>query len=149
MKKMYVMINYIKGIVILTILFLSSGSICSSQENYQNNTGYLSNIKAIAAGGGHSLALDNNGTVWAWGYNGYGQLGNGSSGASHPVPVQVKNLNNIKAIAAGYNHLLALDNNGTVWAWGYNEYGQLGNGTNSLAPQPVPVQVTAGVGQKL
>ena len=92
------MINYIKGIVILTILFLSSGSICSSQENYQNNTGYLSNIKAIAAGGGHSLALDNN---------------------------------------------------GTVWAWGDNEYGQLGNGTNSLAPQPVPVQVTAGVGQKL
>jgi alpha-tubulin suppressor-like RCC1 family protein len=99
----------------------------------------LTNTTAIAAGGGlHSLALQNNGTVWAWGYNACGQLGNDSF-ADSDVPVQVSGLTGIIAISAGGYHSLALKDDGTLWAWGDNYNGQLGNGTNS--DSCVPVQV--------
>lgn len=94
-------------------------------------------IKAIAAGGNHSLALDSFGNVWAWGSNGYGQLGNGLAG-SYPVDY-APNIayrigsfpagNTITALAAGGSHSLALDSDGNVWAWGRNENGQLGLGS--------------------
>jgi alpha-tubulin suppressor-like RCC1 family protein len=90
----------------------------------------LSDVVAISAGEGHSIALKQNGTVWAWGYNGEGQLGNGTMADAHfPTPVQVSSLSEIKAIAAGERHCLALKDDGTVWAWGNNWYGQLGDGT--------------------
>jgi len=95
----------------------------------------------IAAGENHTVALRSDGTVWAWGANFAGQLGDGTGGdwdtPSSPVPVQVLNLNNITAIAAGRpgmmegsagRHTLALRNDGTVWSWGDNRRGQLGNG---------------------
>jgi RHS repeat-associated protein len=104
----------------------------------------LTGVVTVAAGGDYSLALKSDGTVWAWGANTYGQLGNNSSKSSS-VPVQVRNLTAVvrisaaPPIAAGYEHSLAVKSDGTVWAWGYNANGQLGNGTtkNSL----VPVQV--------
>ena len=104
----------------------------------------LNNITAISAGGSHSLALKSDGTVWAWGDNGHGQLGNGMVSQSVVIPVQVNLLPDVVAIAAGLNHSLALCSNGTVWAWGNNGSGQLGNGTttNSL----IPVQVSGLVG---
>lgn len=100
----------------------------------------LSGVKAVAAGQGrHLLALKDDGTVWSWGYGYYGQLGNGSSGpyAYFNTPAEVSNLNNIKDIAVGVYHSLALENNGMVWAWGRNDYGQLGDGSlaNKLFPQ--------------
>ncbi|ROL62509.1 T9SS C-terminal target domain-containing protein [Bacteroidetes/Chlorobi group bacterium ChocPot_Mid] len=101
----------------------------------------LKSIIAIARGCFHSLALKNDGTVWAWGWNKYGQLGYGTSTDISYVPVQVDSLTSIIAIAAGMYHSLALKNDGTVWAWGYNNHGQLGNGTNT--DSNVPVQVTS------
>src|SRR2546428_613650 len=88
-----------------------------------------SNAQKIAAGNYHSLALKSDGTVWAWGMNLYGQLGDGTNTGSN-VPVQVSSLTGIIAIGGGYGHSLALKSDGTVWAWGYNSTGQLGNGTN-------------------
>ncbi len=88
----------------------------------------LANITAIAAGDSHMLALASNGTVWAWGNNYDGQLGNGSSCNFTNRPVQVLGLSNVTAIAAGANHSLALKADGTAWAWGLNDYGQLGDG---------------------
>jgi alpha-tubulin suppressor-like RCC1 family protein len=100
----------------------------------------LTDVVAIAAGQVHSLALKSDGTVWAWGNNSVGQLGNGSISPSN-VPVQVLNLPaDIVAIAAGFSHSLALDSSGQVWAWGLNSNGQLGNGTtggSSLFPNLV------------
>jgi alpha-tubulin suppressor-like RCC1 family protein len=85
----------------------------------------LNNVLAIASGSSHVLALKADGTVWAWGLNDGGQLGNGTATDS-PVPIQVSSLSNVVAIAAGGRHSLALKADGTVWSWGWNDKGQLG-----------------------
>ncbi|MBL4953246.1 hypothetical protein JK635_13605 [Neobacillus sp. YIM B02564] len=72
---------------------------------------------AIAAGSDHTLVLKRNGTVWSFGWNQTGQLGNGNT-TNQSKPVQVIGLKNVKAIAAGYNFSLALKKDGTVWMWG-------------------------------
>jgi len=87
---------------------------------------------AIAGGGFHSLALRSDGTVWAWGENDTGELGDGSA-TNRATPVQVSGLTGVAAIAAGTHHSLALKSDGTVRAWGYNFYGQLGDGSARTA----------------
>ena len=81
-------------------------------------------IKA-EAGGTHTLVLKENGTVWAWGDNSYGQIGAAVDSGLLPLS-QVYGLSNVIEISAGYSHNLALKSDGTVWAWGYNVNGQLG-----------------------
>jgi alpha-tubulin suppressor-like RCC1 family protein len=104
----------------------------------------LNGVTAIAAGGSHNLALLNNGTVVAWGANGSGQLGNGTT-TNSDVPVAVSGLKGVTAIAAGGGHSLALLSNGTVKAWGANEWGQLGDGTTKNRKLPVAVSGLSGV----
>ncbi|MEJ2668457.1 MAG: hypothetical protein P8Z81_15410, partial [Deinococcales bacterium] len=99
-------------------------------------------ITALAANGWHSLALEDNGSAWAWGYNAHGQIGNGASGTDVLTPSAVAALSGhtITALAAGSEQSLALEDNGTVWAWGYNGHGQIGNGasgTDVLTPTAV------------
>ena len=107
----------------------------------------LSDIVAIASGPGHALALKEDGTVWAWGDNSSGQLGNGTStgmgGDVMIVPVQVQNLTNVIAIDAGAQHSAAIRSDGTMWMWGRNAEGQLGDGTggDSFILRTIPVQV--------
>lgn len=86
----------------------------------------LNNIVAISLGGKHTLALKDDGTVWAWGNNWHGQLGNGQTLGSR-TPVRVEGLSDVTAISAGWTHSLALKRDGTVWAWGSNYHHQLGN----------------------
>ncbi|WP_273000656.1 RCC1 domain-containing protein [Hydrogenibacillus schlegelii] len=107
----------------------------------------LTDVVSIAAGRWHSLALRSDGTVWAWGYGGFGQLGDGKT---HPywsqyTPVMVSGLTDVIKVAAGADHSLALKSDGTVWAWGYNFYGQLGDGTNQNREVPVQVKGLADV----
>lgn len=91
---------------------------------------FNANITDVAAGLGHCLALKSDGTVWAWGKNDKGQLGDGTT-VSKTNPVLVNNLSNIKQVAAGGNFSMALDFDGNVYLWGSNEYGQLGITTSS------------------
>jgi len=108
-------------------------------------------VVAIAAGSSHSLALCSDGTVVAWGYNSSGQLGDNSS-LQRQVPVAVNVAPGVSAlagksviaIAAGSGHSLALCDDGTVAAWGYATFGQLGN--NSTLHRYVPVEVNAVAG---
>jgi alpha-tubulin suppressor-like RCC1 family protein len=99
----------------------------------------VSNVVAIAAGNLHSLALRNDGTVWAWGANSYGQVGDGTSGNTRLTPVQTLGLPAIQAIAAGTDFSLAFAVDGSVWAWGTNASGQLGDGTTTSRTLPVHI----------
>jgi alpha-tubulin suppressor-like RCC1 family protein len=100
---------------------------------------------AISAGWNHSLSLDAGGNLWAWGHDDHGQLGNGSASAADiTTPTRVSSGTTYTAIAAGSTHSLALDSNGNVWAWGWDVYGQLGNGNASAADVTAPAQITTG-----
>ncbi|WP_147447134.1 Ig-like domain-containing protein [Corallococcus sp. CA054B] len=98
----------------------------------------------LAAGQFHTLALKQDGTVWAWGNNGEGQLGDGTT-TDRLTPVQVPGLTGVAALAAGLSHSLALKQDGTVWAWGYNAYGQLGDGTTIRRLTPVQAPGLTGI----
>ncbi len=106
----------------------------------------ISNATAISAGGQHSLVLLEDGTVRAFGNDEFGQVGNGTFTELIEKPVAVQGLSNVVAISAGEDHSLALLSNGTVWAWGNDEHGQLGNGATRNSD--VPVQVTGLTGVK-
>lgn len=100
----------------------------------------ISDVISISAGAHHVMALKSDGTVWTWGTNWQGQLGIGAAADAYSsVPVQVINLTKVKKISAKGYHSIAMKKDGTIWSWGYNEYGQLGDGNN--ADSNVPVQV--------
>ncbi len=109
----------------------------------------FSGVKAIAARGYHTLALKNDGTLWAWGYNDSGRLGDGSH-TDRRSPVQIGGLgghNGVKAISGGGDVSAALMGDGTLMAWGTNTYGAVGNGTTSAVGQwtPAPVSQASGL----
>ncbi len=106
----------------------------------------LTDIVAVAAGVKHSLALRRDGTVWAWGDNLCGQLGDATN-TDKLTPVQVRDLTGVTAIAAGWFHSLALKSDGTVWTWGMNHLGQLGDGTEDDRNGSVQVRGLNGEGQ--
>jgi len=103
----------------------------------------VTNATAACGGGSlsgaHSLFLLSNRTVVGLGANASGQLGNGSSTPAQGTPVQVSGLQNVRAIACGIDYSMALLDNGTVFAWGNNNAGQLGNGTTTSSNVPVQV----------
>ncbi len=120
------------------------------QVKDSTGTGTLSNIIDFSVSN-HILALSSDGTVWAWGYNNYGQVGNNASGKSVTLPVKVKNeagtgeLSNIVKVEAGNSYSMAISDDGTVYAWGYNNYGQLGNNTTTTSKLPKKVLAEDGL----
>lgn len=94
-------------------------------------------MSKIQGGYIHSLALVSDGTVWAWGNNRYGQLGDGSTIEEKHTPVQAMNVANIISIATKGWHNLVLNSEGKVFSWGNNSNGQLGDGTRSERNIPV------------
>lgn len=101
--------------------------------------GTAKNWVALASGEFHNLALRSDGTLWSWGYNLNGQLGDGTPGLNKSVPAKVGNLTTWTAVAAGKAHSVALKKDGTLWTWGRNFSGQLGDGT--LSDRSLPVQI--------
>ena len=104
----------------------------------------LNRVTKIAAGHDFGLALRSDGIVFAWGHGQLGQLGNGGT-ADSPVPVKIAGLSRVTGISAGGEASLATENDGvsavtSVWAWGGNDYGELGDGT--LAGHATPERVT-------
>ena len=104
----------------------------------------LENIVSVAAGDSYSVALDKNGNVYTWGYNGYGNLGLGNTDY-RTLPVKVDNLQGIIKIAAGNVSTFAIDNNNHLWAAGYNGYGNLGDGTTGDKTQFTKLQTIENI----
>jgi alpha-tubulin suppressor-like RCC1 family protein len=111
----------------------------------------------VSAGGCHSLGVRQNGTVWSWGYNHCGQLGDGTT-TSRTSPVSVVGgFTDWCQVSAGGCHSLGVRENGTAWAWGANTNGRLGDGTTTSTSSPVSVvggftdwcQVSAGINHSL
>lgn len=141
----------------------SDGTVWTWGSNYYGQLGVLgyttssiaiqasgiADVTAVAAGASHTLALVSDGTVWAWGRNSGGQLGDGT-GLQSFLPVQVLGyggvdyLASVTAVAAGDGHSMALASDGTIWTWGANLYGQLGDGTSSNRSTPVHVMDAPG-----
>ncbi|MGD0251849.1 MAG: Ig-like domain-containing protein, partial [Verrucomicrobiota bacterium] len=133
-------------------LFLKSdGSLWAMGENDEGQLGdgtyndtnrpeliMATNVTAIAAGSDHSLFLKSDGSLWAMGYNGYGELGDGTYGTAPNYATNRPELimaTNVTAIAAGGSHSLFLKSDGSLWAMGDNQSGELGDGTyNAVNP---------------
>lgn len=110
----------------------------TTEENWELFSS-LDNVQAVA-GGYHTLVLKSDGSVWAWGDNKYGQLGDGTNNDSN-VPIKVVGLpENIITVSAGLYNTMALTEGGQVYCWGFNHWGQLGNGNR--ADKTVPSLTT-------
>src|SRR6185369_16573628 len=134
---------YAHNLVFRNSTTLSTGYNAFGQLGYVENGGQLANrtvpgplnaffpFAGVAQGGVHSVAFFNNSTVRTWGYNGFGQLGNGTITYSN-IPIKpvgtsgVVHISGVKAVAAGGFHTLALAKDNKLWAWGKNDLGQLG-----------------------
>ncbi len=93
--------------------------------------------KQISGGDWHTLAIKSDGTLWAWGLNDYGQLGDGTT-VNRNSPVQIGTETNWVSVSGGGRHTIAIKIDGTLWAWGRNTYGQLGDGTTT--DRHIPIQ---------
>ena len=109
--------------------------------------------KSISAGNQYNMAIKSDGTLWTWGFNYFGQLGNGASMVSENTPAKVGLDKTWIAIKASQNnHSLAIKSDHSLWAWGYNGSGQLGDGTKDDALSPKKIgndswsSITAGTG---
>ncbi len=119
-----------------TVAFTVGGALATGSVTVSNVTGI--DWSAIAAGGSHTVALKSDGTLWAWGDNDYGQLGDGTT-TDKATPTQIGSATNWSAIAAGSRHTVGLKSDGTLWTWGRNPYGQLGDGTTVDKYSPTQV----------
>ncbi|GGC79186.1 chromosome condensation regulator [Flavobacterium lutivivi] len=95
--------------------------------------------KTISAGNYHSIGIKNDGTMWSWGWNQYGQLGYGPFGFGNYIKGQVGSSNDWDSVSANEDHTFAIKTDGTLWSWGYNNYGQLGNGNYNNQSSPVQI----------
>ena len=103
----------------------------------------LSGITQVSAGTYYTVAVRSDGTVWAWGLNGNGELDGSANKTAHPTPEQVPGLSGITQVATDGFHTLALRSDGTVWSWGTNDHGEVGDGTTATRFSPVPLSLAA------
>ena len=105
------------------------------------------NWKQVAGGYGHTAAIKTDGTLWTWGMNSDGQLGNNTTVSTSSPVTTIAGGTNWKQVACGYYHTAAIKTDGTLWTWGYNLYGALGDNTSVYKSSPVTT-ITGGTNWK-
>ncbi|AEC02013.1 fimbrillin family protein [Parasphaerochaeta coccoides] len=131
-------------------LGLGAGSTYTTSTPVQvkgsGGDGFMTDVEAVFTGAYHTMLLKNDRTLWAIGFNRYGQLGDGTSGDlnNKKTPVQVTSMNidpgsPVVTVSAGNFYTMIVKKDGTLWATGRNEYGQLGDGT--IIDKAIPVQI--------
>ncbi|MCL1874782.1 MAG: InlB B-repeat-containing protein [Synergistaceae bacterium] len=134
---------------LLTWGYNSSGQIgngTSSTTDFVLNptlVGLTTDWKTIAAGYHYTMATKTDGNLWVWGNNQYGQLGIDTDGKSQTIPFNVGTGYNLASIDAGFGHTIEIKIDGNLWAWGRNDYGQLGNGLTTNSYTPVQEETSA------
>lgn len=144
--------NHVEGLPEITAVAPTDPSVLTSADGHawlvfgwtHDATGpapapNLSGVVAVSSDVGHSLALRSDGTVWAWGANSNGQLGDGTTTPNWEAPKQVLGLTGIVAVAAAFENSFALQDDGTVWAWGDNFHGEVCDGTHEDRLTPTPI----------
>jgi len=118
------------------------GNGTTADKNVPSKVGTSNDWKTVTAGWGHTIALKTDGTLWAWGNGNLGQIGNGSNTVKPYNPQQqIGTEKDWQDIAAGAHYTVALKTDGTLWAWGYNEFGQLGDGTTVNKSSPIQIGI--------
>jgi len=129
------------GASILTYGQLGDNTTTAKSSPVQTVSGGT-NWKLVAGGGYHTTAIKTDGTLWTWGLNGNGQLGNNTTGKiSSPIQT-VSGGTNWKLVSCGFYHTAAIKTDGTLWTWGFNYYGALGD--NTVTQRNSPVQTVSG-----
>jgi len=142
-----------------TVVLRADGTVWCWGENSQGQLGDgtttrrhapvqvtgLSDVVSVSAGWGATMALRADGTVYAWGDNQFGQLGNGTTAYFQATPVAVSSMDDAVAITASGTTAFAIRQDGSLWGWGRNQRGQLGDGTEEERHLPVEVNALAGV----
>lgn len=103
-----------------------------------SRVGTDNNWICVSAGSSFTLAIKTDGSLWAWGNNYYGQLGD-STTIDKSLPIRIGTENNWASVSAGNNFTVAIKTDGTLWAWGNNQYGQLGDSTNVNKNCPIRI----------
>jgi len=109
-----------------------------SGRNDSNPIQVMENAKYVSAGRNHTMVILNDGTLWGWGSNHAGQLGNGeTSDETQLTPILI--MDNVATVSAGFEFTLAVKTDGSLWGWGSNGNGQLGDGTTTDRHSPVHI----------
>jgi len=131
--------NKTVALSLLALFLFANAQAQFSRNNNGSSNVYRSNYKRVATGSSGASSFEiRGGTLWAWGSNAYGQLGDGTTNG-HASPVQIGTDTKWVSVACGKEHTLALKSDGTLWGWGHNNWGQVGDGT--ATDRSVPTQV--------
>ena len=115
------------------------GDGTETNRNTPVQIGNATNWVKVSCGWNHCLALKNDGTLWAWGGNYEGPLGDDNIQYYSTIPIQIGTDTDWALISSGGWHSLAIKNDGTLWTWGLNDFGELGDGTNSISRIPIQI----------
>jgi alpha-tubulin suppressor-like RCC1 family protein len=120
----------------------SSTHYCDGWYCNKNPTKIMDDVVQFSAGENHTCAVKTDGSLWCWGNNSYGQLGDGTY-TDRNTPVQIMS-SGVSSVALGGYHTCAVKTDGSLWCWGYNGSGQLGDGTYTSRNTPVQI-MSSGV----
>ncbi len=116
--------------------------VWQTQKNVQQQTTILARLR-FSIGNAHVCAIKPDDTLWCWGDANFGALGKGTTSPDEPAPIAVPGMSDVVQVVAGSAHTCALKKDQSVWCWGDNTYGQIGDGTASVTPVASPYHLAS------